>query len=123
MMRRSWTKYAGLSLGVMLLAVLPACGPSMIGAGAEEGRILPRRPGAMHPNWEYFCHAVNMSNADEVFNEAGAQGWEMVTVAGAAVCFKRPLPPPGYPPVSMPAPGFAPPPPPAAPPPPPAPAS
>lgn len=101
---KGWTKYAGLALGVALLTVLPACAPTMmVGAGSEEGRIQPRPPGAMYPNWEYFCHMVNMNNADAVLNEAGAQGWEMVTLAGSAVCFKRPLPPPGYAPAPLPA--------------------
>ncbi len=115
-----WTRRVGLSLGVTLLAGLSACVPStsMVGAGSSEGRIVPRRPGAMHPNWEYFCHFVNLDNIDAVLNEAGAQGWEMITLEGSVVCFKRPLPPPGYPPPPVPAPAPAP-----APAPPPAPAA
>lgn len=56
----------------------------------------PARAGATPQRWEYHCNAyqsmewVNQIEPDA--DAAGAQGWEMVTIAGGMVCFKRPLP-------------------------------
>ncbi len=67
--------------------------------------VLPVRPGTSPTRWEYLC------TGQESLGEAGAQGWELVSVTPLAAtttgsmsgygtsfvgwyCFKRALPPP-----------------------------
>jgi hypothetical protein len=82
---------------------------------ASELVIPPAKAGTNPTKWEYVCHRHEGGNLatklTEASNQAGSQGWEMVSasygigamgdpaplksekvVSGSIVCFKRPLP-------------------------------
>jgi hypothetical protein len=77
------------------LLVLGLCGCGSTSYGVNTEGMFPARPaGADYPNWDHMCVVVTKSNATETLNDAGAQGWELVTVgkqgSNDLVCFKRP---------------------------------
>jgi hypothetical protein len=43
--------------------------------------------------WEYFIYPIpsNLDVAHSALNRYGAQGWELVSVAGGTAFFKRPV--------------------------------
>lgn len=76
------------------LLIAPGCGPRSFGTGVSgDGSIPPRPAGATYPNWEHLCVGLYAHNFGEVLERAGAEGWEMVSIANTdtiLVCFKRP---------------------------------
>jgi hypothetical protein len=48
------------------------------------------------PKWQQFCEpAASIPEASSLAGARGAEGWELVTYVGGAVCFKRHAPPRG----------------------------
>lgn len=101
----------GRRIALALASLLAGC-TTISGAGGETDTIPSRPADACYPNWEHMCVYPALGGFDELLNQAGAQGWELVTFTEqGGLCFKRPVAPP----VSA----ACPPPPPPAPPPPP----
>jgi hypothetical protein len=68
-------------------------------AGCAAERLLvvpPARAGTTPQRWEYACTRLSASNTEAEHaskaNRYGAEGWEMSTLIGWDLCFKRPLP-------------------------------
>jgi hypothetical protein len=55
---------------------------------------LPRvGEGAGVARWQQFCEqASNVSQASWLASSRGAEGWELVSMYGGVLCFKRPVP-------------------------------
>jgi len=61
-------------------------------------------PAPPRPQWQQFCEpATSVQEASTIAAARGADGWELVSFASGAVCFKRPASParrdvawPGY---------------------------
>ncbi len=75
--------------------VLAGCGAASFGASSDG--VFPTRPlNADYPNWEHQCTVVTKSNVNEVLNDSGKQGWELVGMArqngNDLMCFKRAKP-------------------------------
>lgn len=79
--------------------------------GAASGALLTGQvmaqsaPRAAAPpqKWQQFCEAApTLPEASSIAGARGNDGWELVSYAGGAMCFKRPAPPradvawPGY---------------------------
>lgn len=80
-----------LSIATLLAALLSfGCATSF---GVNESSAVPTRAvGASYPSWEYICFVVNRGNFSSRLNDAGAEGWELVSVdAQGLACFKRPV--------------------------------
>jgi len=78
--------FLGLSISVAFVA----------GCVASQFIVPPARAGTNPMRWEYACPidtspAWNDSSI-ALANRMGAEGWELVTAASKALCFKRPLP-------------------------------
>ncbi len=65
----------------------------------NEFIIPPAKAGVKYVKWEYLCERIETSSleeakniANEMFNKAGHEGWEVATTLsqGWIVCFKRP---------------------------------
>ena len=89
MSRKPYFVAAVLILGVLLVALWGS-------ASAQEK--AKEKPAAAKVRWEYKVVAVGLARTEELFNELGQEGWELVTVlAGekggiqARAFFKRPL--------------------------------
>ena len=68
---------------------------------AKTASGVPQRdPAATYPSWEYFCKSLGRYDSDaevnELLQDAGRNGWELVTSPGLEMrfCFKRPAPEP-----------------------------
>jgi hypothetical protein len=61
-------------VGLLSIVFVLGC---VAGGVASQVAVLPARAGSDAPRWEYNC-GVNASK--EQLNEAGAQGWELVSV-------------------------------------------
>ncbi len=79
--------------GLFLAAMLVACGGTSYGV-SRDGVFPPRPNGADYPNWDHMCKVVSQGDVSDTLNEAGAQGFELVTLANQSgkdlMCFKRP---------------------------------
>lgn len=75
------------------LFLLCSLGGCTAGYGAGAGsELIPRRPaGATYGSWEHLCVAVTLRTINDVLNEAGEEGWELVSGPDPFLCFKRPL--------------------------------
>ena len=65
------------------------------GCVASQVFIPAARAGTAPQRWEYFCFkAGDAEDITNKANQAGKEGWEMVTMAASRDnwCFKRPLP-------------------------------
>jgi hypothetical protein len=88
------TKQITVGIG-LLFAFGVGCGA---GVGASSLVVPPASAQQANlPRWEYFCDGFGgKGRANEAANQAGSQGWEMVSASagggGILVCFKRPLP-------------------------------
>jgi hypothetical protein len=79
----------------LALSLLLAGCTTISGAGGETNTIPPRPADACYPSWEHMCVYPALGGFDELLNEAGAQGWELVTFTEqGGLCFKRPVAPP-----------------------------
>jgi hypothetical protein len=60
-------------------------------------RVLAQTPRAAPPQrWQQMCAPVaSITEASTLAGARGAEGWELVTISGGAMCFKRPAPPKG----------------------------
>ncbi|MCY0990369.1 hypothetical protein OV203_24730 [Nannocystis sp. ILAH1] len=57
--------------------------------GCAAGAALAQSP-AMTPRFEHICMNYDLSiDLDERIAKAADEGWELVTMADAVVCFKR----------------------------------
>lgn len=78
-----------------LAVLLCGCGAASYGVNAD-GTFPPRPAGTDYPNWEHQCVVVTRSNASDVLNSSGKQGWELVGLAqqngNDQMCFKRAKP-------------------------------
>jgi len=74
---------AGLALGVLAgVAFVP--------------RVLAQSQPAAPPRWQQYCEpASSIPEASGLAGARGAEGWELVTYGGGAICFKRHAPPRG----------------------------
>lgn len=100
---------------LVLLTLLAPAGCSMFsggsaGAGSQDQKV-PRLPvGATASRFQHFCAWGPFGSLDaleRMLDDAGEQGWELVTFAERTMCFKRrigevtgaaPTPPPAAPP-------------------------
>jgi hypothetical protein len=77
-----------------LVSIATACSASAIGPGAQGTHPPPARPGMAVQEWEHYC-VYPKRDFDEVLEEAGKTGFEMVGVTATdnfiLVCFKRPV--------------------------------
>jgi hypothetical protein len=60
-------------------------------------RVFAQAPRPAPPQrWQQMCAPVaSIAEANTVAGTRGAEGWELVTLSGGAMCFKRPAPPKG----------------------------
>jgi hypothetical protein len=73
----------GLALGAIAGAALV---PRVLAQTAPP----PAPHGPPAPRWQQFCEPVSsIPEGSGIAGARGAEGWELVTFAGGAMCFKR----------------------------------
>lgn len=103
MLVQRWVLVAATAAVVGCTATPPA--PFLAPAAAPPPPSYVMRPGegAGVARWQQFCEqASNVSQASWLASSRGAEGWELVSMYGGVMCFKRPVPsvdplPPGPP--------------------------
>jgi len=71
----------GLGLGAIAGAALV---PRVLAQAAPPAHVTPP------PRWQQFCEPVSsIPEGSGIAGARGAEGWELVTFAGGAMCFKR----------------------------------
>jgi hypothetical protein len=68
------------------------CNGGSVGAGSRDLIIPKVPPGVTTARFEHFCMwgpLGSIETVERLLDEAGAQGWEMVTFGEATMCFKR----------------------------------
>ena len=66
-----------------------------LAAAAFTGRVLAHAAQPPLPQrWQQFCEpAASIPEASSAAGARGLEGWELVSYAGGAMCYKRPVPP------------------------------
>lgn len=68
------------------------CTGGSLGAGSRDLIIPKVPPGVTTTRFQHFClwgPIGSMEEAERLLDEAGNQGWEMVTFGQSTMCFKR----------------------------------
>jgi hypothetical protein len=62
---------------------------------ALTGRVFAQGSHGASHKWQQFCEpAATIPEASSIAGARGVEGWELVSYAGGAMCFKRPMPQP-----------------------------
>lgn len=79
---------------VLIVGFIAGCGAAVVAP-----LIIPPAHAQTTQRWEVHCVIGSRRSMDgwasdmtSVGTRAGAQGWELVEVEGAGICFKRPAP-------------------------------
>jgi hypothetical protein len=82
----------------MAVLLVAGCGSGPAGGSGAAATMVapPARAGTSPARWEYLCETLNYEQLVGAVNDAGAKGWELVSVSHQDVfhelfCFKRPL--------------------------------
>lgn len=85
--------------------VLSGLAVGLLAGVAFVPRVMAQaQPSHSLPRWQQYCEpAASIPEASGLAGARGAEGWELVSYSGGAVCFKRHAPPrageasfPGY---------------------------